>query len=160
MMNSDIADTLSNLVGSEYDVKKAIDHAWHKKYNDKLEKKRKYAKTSTSLAVVNDHDEAIQTILSNDNPGTVGEFHSILQTQFKKPEFIDDDAIRMSSGHGSKGLQHPHTVIYGTNKFPHPKAQLPWEREAEANLYYVVQTRCLCTDDPSTGTLELIESNE
>lgn len=160
MMNSDIAETLSALVGSEFEAKNSINAAWHTKYDKKMEKKRKWAKTASSIAVINDHDEAIQTILSNESPDTVGEFHAILQTQFKRPEFIDDDAIRLSSAHGSKGLQHPHVVIYGTDKFPHPKAQLQWEREAEANLYYVAQTRCLATDDPSTGIMELIESNE
>ena len=160
VMNSDIAETLSALVGSEYEVKNSINAAWHTKYNNKLDKKKKYAKTATSLAVINDHDEAIQTILSNDNPKSVGEFHSMLQTQFKKPEFIDNDAIRLSSAHGSKGLQHQHVVIYGTDKFPHPKAQLEWERYAESNLYYVAQTRCLANNHPNSGTMELIESNE
>jgi len=159
-MNSDISEVLCNLVGSEYDAKVKINAAWHTKYAAKLEKKQKYAKTATSQAVINDHDEAIQAVLSNDNPETVGEFHNILKTNFAKPKYFEKDAIRLSSAHGSKGLQHPHVVIYGTDKFPHPKATEDWERHAESNLLYVAQTRCLANKNPASGVLELIGSNE
>lgn len=153
IMNSDIAETLCTLVGSEYEVKNSINAAWHSKYAMKIEKKKKYCRTPSGAAIIDDHDSAIQTILSQENPKSVGQFHEVIRTQFGKPEVIPKNAIRLSSAHGTKGLEHHHTILYGTEKFPHPMAKLQWERDSETKLLYVAQTR-------SKNRMDMIPSND
>jgi superfamily I DNA/RNA helicase len=158
MMSDKLADQLCNLFGSEYEVKNRIDSKWLTKYETKLERKLKYCKTESQRTLIEDNNAQVQIILAEVNPKTVGEAHAHIREEFSKPDFIDSDAALFSTAHGAKGLEHPNVTILGTSNFPHPKAQLEWERQAELNLKYVAGTRSLAEDDsPSdTGILNLI----
>lgn len=145
VIHSDIAGTLKSWIGSEYETKVLLDAKWEAKYQTKLERKLKYAKTESSRMVIQDHDTAIQCILSNNSFRTVGEAHESIENEFKKPDTISQDAIILSSGHGSKGLEHRNVVFYGTSLVPHPMAKLDWERAVECRLKYVMLTRSLDT---------------
>jgi superfamily I DNA/RNA helicase len=145
VIHSDIAGTLKSWIGTEYEGKNLLDAKWEAKYQMKLERKLKYAKTESSRMVIQDHDSAIQCILSNNSFKTVGEAHSSIENEFKKPDTISQDAIILSSGHGSKGLEHRNVVFYGTSLVPHPMAKLDWERAVECRLKYVMLTRSLDT---------------
>jgi superfamily I DNA/RNA helicase len=142
MMSGDVAGTLCNLIGSEYETKSKLDSTWERKYLAKMERKLKYAKTQSSKMVIADHDAQVQLIRAN-HPElkTVGEFHTIIHEEFDRPEVIPPNAIRMSSVHGSKGLEHNHVILYDTSLMPHPMAELSWEKEQELNLMYVARTR-------------------
>lgn len=161
LMSGDVVNTLCNMIGSEYQQNVKIDAQWHQRYEAKLEKRKKYCKTPSSMALLEDNDEQVQMILSEYNPSTVGEAHDKIREDFSLPEIIDGDAIRMCSAHASKGLEHPHVCIFGSSNFPHPKAELAWERESESNLLYVARTRCLASDDiTNSGILDIIPEAE
>ena len=151
MVSGDIPKVLKGFIG--WDFKTNLNGAWENRYADKLEKKLKYAKTESQRMTVQDHDAAIQEILQN-NPQleTVKDLHEIIDTEFTKPEPQDiaENAIRLSSIHSSKGLEHQHVVLYGQSLLPHPMATLPYELEQEYNLKYVGLTR-------SKNTLDIIE---
>lgn len=157
MMSDNLANTLCNLFGTEYDTNKKIDNYWHMKYEAKLERRLKYAKTESERMLIEDNNEQVQLILAEVNPKTVGDAHIHIKENFSKPEVIDKDAVLFSTAHSAKGLQHPNVTILGTSNFPHPKAQLEWERQAELNLKYVALTRSkVYKDKPDTGILNLI----
>jgi len=144
MVSGDIAGTLCNLVGTDYDAKKGtrIDSAWQSKYDSRLAKKINNAKTQSAIMVLNDHDAAIREVLTNHSEArTVAELHEIIRTEFAKPDVIPTNAIRMSSIHSAKGLEHHHTIVLGTELLPHPMAKTAWEMDVERNLVYVAYTR-------------------
>ena len=99
-----------------------------------------------SKAVMLDYKQCIMELYDSNKFNTVKEVHDFLDEEFKKPDESASDpeyktAIKLSSIHSSKGLEHNNTIIYGTANLPHPMAKKKWERTQESNLEYVALTR-------------------
>lgn len=138
-----IVKTLTSLVG--WKKEEVVHGPWRDKFNKKIEKKLQFMQSPMAKAVLQDYREVIDQIIDSQdyNVSTVGDLHTVFEQEFKKPETKDikPDAIKLSSIHASKGLEHNTVTLYGTNLLPHPKATRDWELQQEANLEYVALTR-------------------
>jgi len=90
-----------------------------------------------------DYREIINELVNSGEFSNVEELHKFTVEEFKRPDFkdIEPNAIKLSSIHSSKGLEHNHAVLYGTSMLPHPMATMDWEKQQESNLEYVGLTR-------------------
>lgn len=138
-----IVQMLKSLVG--WNANQYTDSYWYDAFQMRIEKKIKYCKSPMQASVLRDYKEVIEEMLNcrDYNILTLGDFHAIFETEFKRPEVKDikPNAIRLSSIHSSKGLEHNNVIFYGTSLLPHPMAKEPWERKQEENLLYVARTR-------------------
>jgi superfamily I DNA/RNA helicase len=151
MVSGNIAETLCGLIGSKWEEKKPFDFD---QYQAKMEKRIQNAKSESIRIVLQDHDMALKEVLTEHaDKRIIGELHKVIHAEFDVPQHIPKNAIRLSSLHGAKGLEHHHTIFYGTDKVPHSKAEKQWELDQERNLKYVGYTR-------SKDTMDLIADYE
>lgn len=148
-----IASTMKSFASWKLD--NPLNSAWYDAMNAKFEKAIQHSKTAMAKSVLQDYQLCLQEIVAQSTLGTVRDLHNFLDSEFKKPETkdIEPNAIKLSSIHSSKGLEHTNTIIYGTGNLPHPMAKLDWEKEQETNLEYVAYTR-------SKSSMTLIPSAE
>jgi superfamily I DNA/RNA helicase len=139
--SNNIIEALKSLVGwKKADI---INMVWIDQFEARYEKKVRYLKSPMAKSVYADYKAVIDEIIVQRNPRSVEELHNIFDDEFTKPETKDivPNAIRLSSIHSAKGLEHNNVVFYGISNVPHPLAKLDWELKQEANLKYVALTR-------------------
>lgn len=136
-----IASTLKGLMG--WKKTEVLNGAWRTKYVEKIDKLILNTKNATMKGVYADYKDIGLEIADSGQFSTLGEVHAFLDEEFKKPDAkdIEPNAIKLSSIHSSKGLEHKHSIVYGTCLLPHPMATLEWEKAQESNLEYVALTR-------------------
>jgi superfamily I DNA/RNA helicase len=136
-----IALTINNLVG--YDKSNTFDSKWQTTFNTKMDAKVQNTKSPIMRSVYADYREIIDELVNSGEFSNVEELHKFTVEEFKRPDFkdIEPNAIKLSSIHSSKGLEHNHAVLYGTSMLPHPMATMDWEKQQESNLEYVGLTR-------------------
>ena len=139
-----IASAMKSLIG--WNLKGSFDGSWRQQFDTKMDKAIVRCPSPMAKAVLMDYRECILELYDNSKFSTVKEVHDFLDQEFKKPDESAKDpayktAIKLSSIHSSKGLEHNRTIIYGTSNLPHPMAKKQWERMQESNLEYVALTR-------------------
>jgi len=136
-----IANAMKSFATYKYDS--PLNTQWYDLVNAKFEKAINNSKTAMSKAVLQDYQVCLIEIAGDSTLKTVRDLHNFLDSEFKKPEAKDiaPNAIKLSSIHSSKGLEHHNTIVYGTSNLPHPMAKLDWEKAQETNLEYVALTR-------------------
>lgn len=136
-----IASTINSLVG--WDKANTFDAKWQSTFNTKMDAKIQHTKSAIMRSVYADYKAIILELVGSGQFSNVAELHKFTTEEFKRPESkdIEPNAIKLSSIHSSKGLEHKHAVLYGTGMLPHPMATLDWEKQQESNLEYVGLTR-------------------
>jgi hypothetical protein len=139
-----IANSMKSLIG--WNLKGSFDASWRHQFDTKLDKSIVRCPSAMAKAVLLDYKQCIIELYDANKFNTVKEVHDFLDEEFKKPDESAKDpayktAIKLSSIHSSKGLEHNKTIIYGTSSLPHPLAKKPWEKMQESNLEYVALTR-------------------
>ena len=142
--SENISRAMKSFIG--WQMQSKFDSYWRAGFDIKMDKAIQYATNPMAKAVMLDYRECIIELYDSNKFNTVKDVHDFLDEEFKKPDESASDpeyktAIKLSSIHSSKGLEHNNTIIYGTGNLPHPMAKKEWERQQESNLEYVALTR-------------------